>query len=158
MDFTTSWIGFIGLLIEVAGLGFLFFELMRSKRADHREQSISAFRKLLEEDALELHIRTHRSFATTVGAMQKLSEMKTDPLTDAVWNAFSANLKEASESLMSTQKLEEMSTRKTVASAETLRSFERMEKEAKRLRGIAAVGIAFVLFGASLQLLDLWVV
>lgn len=157
MDFSTGWIGFFGLCIEIFGLGFLFFELLRSKRSDHREKSISVFKKLLEEDAIELQIRTHRNFAATVKAMQKLSEMRSEPLTDALWREFSEKLKDASDGLLSTQKLDEMSTRNTVASAETIKSFERMEEEAKHLRRIAVIGIALVLTGAILQLLDLCV-
>lgn len=155
MDFTTSWIGFLGLLLEIIGLAFLFFELMRSKRSDHREKSISAFKNLLEEDAIELQIRTHRNFSNVVEAMQKLSEMRSDPMTDAIWKEFSARLKAASGNLLTVNQLDEMSARKMVASSETIRSFERMQEESKSLRRIASIGIAFVLVGAFLQFLDL---
>ncbi|WP_444668409.1 hypothetical protein [Cereibacter changlensis] len=155
MDLTTGWIGLLGLAIEVVGLSLLFYELIRSKTSSQREDAVGSFRQLLENDTVGLQIRTHRVFGSTISAIQKIAAAGPETITDSVWRQFLEALKVSVDNLMSKEEMEQLQQRNLTATAGTLMEFQRMQMETQKLRRIAIKGVAFVMTGAVLQLLDL---
>ena len=153
MNGTINWLSVVGLVVEIAGLLFLFFDLRRTKERDKGADAVGSFQQNLESGGRDIVIKTHESFVMVVDAMAKLIALDMDKAVPRDIRAgMTAAFERARETLASREDLDKMLASELVAKASILQSFKQQVSLAESLKRVVTIGIALVLVGACLQL------
>ena len=152
---STSWLGALGLTIEIGGLSFLFVDLLKSKQSDRTADALDSFAKSLASSRNQSTVALHGAFKSlSQSAVQILTIQSDKTVPSEVRQALLQKFMEAESLLLSTDKISAAQAAEAVAEAEIVRLFESQTTASLRLLKIARSGIALVLLGASMQLLD----
>lgn len=145
-----------GLGIEVLGLAFLFFDLLKTKESDRHGEALETFLADLQSGRGELAATTARVFAKLIKPMFQIAELpRGEPLTDAARELFLENLEQAQLALPSEELWTRAKAADLVAQTGIVQRWKDQAARTRRLIAIARAGVALVLFGAFCQLLDL---
>jgi hypothetical protein len=180
---TTTWLTALGLAIEIAGLAFLFFDLSKSKNTGFEIEAFRSFQEQIDRQTQDMIINAYSAVSTLTTAIrhyfvlkeqanrpapalsaheQKLIE-ESPELAEAMKIISPQNLveltertfKQAQERLKTRQEIDEGVKKIQLLRIQMDSQFISLVNFSKRLRNIAYVGIALVLFGATLQFVDL---
>jgi hypothetical protein len=154
---TVNWINVAGYVVEIAGLGFLFFDLFRTKERDQGADAVSAFQKSLESGGREIVIGMYDNFKTIMRAVSQFISLDMDKAIPAELRHGLIEVFDKATAKLDGTDINEMVAKELVAKASIVASFQKQERAAERLRRIVTAGVALVLIGASLQLLSLFI-